>query len=50
MSRNIIFNEAIMFTDSQICADSEVPDASDNEQQRVSMHVEHVKEKESDTA
>jgi hypothetical protein len=32
MSRNIVFNEAIMFTDSQTSVDSDVSDISDDEQ------------------
>jgi ATP-binding cassette subfamily B (MDR/TAP) protein 1 len=42
MSRNGVFNEAVMFTDSQISADSDV---SDDEQQRTSVQVEHIEEK-----
>jgi hypothetical protein len=34
MSSNVVFNEAVIFTDSQISVDS---DASDDELQRVSM-------------
>jgi hypothetical protein len=47
MSRNIVFNETVMFTNSQTSTDSDV---SDDEQQRASMQVEHVEEKENDTA
>jgi hypothetical protein len=45
MSRNVVFNEAVMFTDSQTSADSDV---FDDEQQRAIMQVEHVEEKEND--
>jgi hypothetical protein len=34
MSKNVVFNEAVMFTDSQTSANSDV---SDDEQQRTSM-------------
>jgi hypothetical protein len=47
MSRNVGFNEAVMFTDCQTSADSDI---SDDEQQKASMQVEHVEEKENDTA
>jgi hypothetical protein len=47
MSRNVVFNEAVMFTDSQTSADSDV---SDDEQQRTSVQVEHIEEKENNTA
>jgi hypothetical protein len=45
MSRNVVFNEAVMFTDSQTSTDSDVSDVSDDEQQRTSMQVEHIEEK-----
>jgi hypothetical protein len=32
MSRNVIFNEVVMFTDSQTSADSDVSYVSDDEQ------------------
>jgi ATP-binding cassette subfamily B (MDR/TAP) protein 1 len=47
MSMNVLFNEAVMFTDSQTFANSDV---SDDEQHRASVQVEHVEEKENDTA
>jgi hypothetical protein len=47
MIRNVVFNEYIMFTDSQTSTDSDV---SDDEQQRTSMQVEHIEEKENETA
>jgi hypothetical protein len=47
MTRNVVFNEAVMFTDSETSADSDV---SDNEQQRASVQVEHVEEKENEIA
>jgi hypothetical protein len=47
MSRNVIFNEAVMFTDIQTSSDSNI---SDDEQHRTSVQVEHVEEKENDTA
>jgi hypothetical protein len=47
VSRNVIFNETVMFTDSQTSVDSDV---SDGEQQRTSVQVEHIGEKENDTA
>jgi hypothetical protein len=50
MSRNIIFNEAVMFTNSQTSTDSADFDVSDDEQQRTSVQVEHVEEKENVTA
>jgi hypothetical protein len=46
MSKNVVFNEAVMFTDSQTSIDSDV---SDDEQLRTSVQVEHVQEKENDT-
>jgi hypothetical protein len=52
-SKNVVFNETVMFSDSQTSADSDASDASDvsdDEQQRASMQVEHVEEKENDTA
>jgi hypothetical protein len=39
-----------MFTGSQVSANSDVSDASDDEQQRVSVQVDHVEKKESETA
>jgi hypothetical protein len=39
-----------MFTGSQVSADSDVSDAFDDEQQRVSVQVDHVEKKESETA
>jgi hypothetical protein len=45
MSRNVLFNETVIFTDSQTSADSDASDVFDNEQQRASMQVEHVEEK-----
>jgi hypothetical protein len=50
MSKNIIFNEAVMFADSQTSADSADFDVSDDEQQRTSVQVEHIEEKENVTA
>jgi hypothetical protein len=50
MSRNVVFNEVVMFTDSQTSADSDVSDVFNDEQQRAIMQVEHVEEKENDTA
>jgi hypothetical protein len=47
MSRNVVFNEIVMFTDSQTSTDSDV---YDDEKQRTSVQVEHVEEKENDTA
>jgi hypothetical protein len=47
MSKNVVFNEAIMFTDSQTSADFDV---SDDDQQRTSNEVEHVEENENNTA
>jgi hypothetical protein len=47
MSRNVIFNEAVMFTDRQTSVDSDV---FDDEQQRTNVQVEHVEEKENYTA
>jgi hypothetical protein len=50
MSRNVVFNEAVMFTNNQISADSDVSDIFDDGQQRTSVQLEHVEEKENDTA
>jgi hypothetical protein len=50
MSRNVVFNEAIMFTDSQTSADSDISNISDDEQQRTSVQVEHIEERENDSA
>jgi hypothetical protein len=50
MSRNVVFNEAFMFTDSLTSADSDVSNVSNDEQQRTSVQVEHVEEKENDNA
>jgi hypothetical protein len=49
MSKNVILNETVMFTDSQTSADSDASDVSDDEQHRGSMQVEHVEEKEDET-
>jgi hypothetical protein len=50
MSRNVVFNGVVMFTDSQTSADYDIFYVSDDEQQRTSLQVEHVEEKETDTA
>jgi hypothetical protein len=50
MSRNVVFNETVMFTDSQTSANSDISDVSDDEQLRTSVEVEHVEEKENDIA
>jgi hypothetical protein len=42
MSRNIVFNEVVMLTDSQTSDDSDV---SNDEQQRASVQVEHFEGK-----
>jgi hypothetical protein len=46
MSRNVVFNEVVMFT-HQTSAGSDV---SNDEQQRTSVQVAHIEEKENDTA
>lgn len=40
MSRNVVFNESVMFNDN--LSSDIVPDSSDNEQQRVGFEVEHM--------
>jgi hypothetical protein len=47
LSRNIIFNEAVMFYDSPSTDISDAidsPNVSDDEQQRIGVQVEHAKE------
>jgi hypothetical protein len=43
MSRNVVFNEAAMFTDSHTSTDSDISDVSDDEQQRTSVQVEQAR-------
>jgi hypothetical protein len=53
LSKNVVFNGGVIFTNSHISADSDVSDvfdASDDEQQRDSMQVEHIEEKHNNTA
>jgi hypothetical protein len=49
LSRNVIFNEAVMFYDNPSTDISDAidsPNVSDDEQQRISVQVEHAKENE----
>src|SRR4051794_5381124 len=51
MSRNVDFNETVMYYDSpstDISADIDFLNVSDDEQQRIGVQVEHTKENEND--
>jgi hypothetical protein len=50
ISMNVVFNDTAMFTDSQTSTDFDSSDVSNDEQQRASVQVEHVEEKEKETA
>ncbi|KAK1649737.1 hypothetical protein QYE76_067542 [Lolium multiflorum] len=52
-SRNVVFNEHVMFyksSSTDVSDDIDISDVSDDEQQRISVQVGHVEEKENDVA